>query len=88
MACCSLLRLPAVYYVYLHVVYYGYPAVYYGYLKSTMTTPVVSLHYCLVFYTQLLYYAYLIFIITTSELLSLHYLLSLPTYAIVCCACA
>ena len=37
----------------------------------------------MVFYTQLLYCAYLIFIITTSVLLSLHYILKL-TYAIVC----
>ena len=48
------------------------PVVYYDYAYSLLSVPPI------VFYTQLLYYAYLIFIITTFVLLILHYLLSLP----------
>ena len=83
MGTCSLLWLP--------VVYCGYllpamatcsllwvPVVYYGYLWSTKAIPIASLQCCLVFCTQLLYYAYLVFIITASMLRSLHCLLSLP----------
>ena len=52
--------------------------VYYGYLCSTKAMPIASLQCYLVFCTQLLYYAYVVFIITASMLLSLHCLLSLP----------
>ena len=72
MGTCNLLsQLPAVYYamgtcslLWLTVVYYGY-------------IPIASLPCCLVFCTQILYYAYLIFIITAFVLLSLHY--TVPT---------
>ena len=78
---CSLLLLPVVYcgyvYIYLHSLLWV-PVVYYGYLWSTKAMPICSLQCCLVFCTQLLYYAYLVFIITASMLLSLHCLLSLP----------
>ena len=87
MATCSLLWLPVVYYLYLYLYMYStmatcsllwLPVVYCVYLQSTMTIPITSLQCCQVFCTQLLYYAYLVFIITASVLLSLHYLLNLP----------
>ena len=71
MATCSLLRLP--------VFYYGYtcsllwlPVVYYDY---TYSLPSVQPR---LLYAAILYYVNLICIITTSVLLSLYYLLSLP----------
>ena len=73
--------LPVVYYCYLYIYLHSLlwvPVVYYGYLWSTKAMPICSLQCCLVFCTQLLYYAYLVFIITASMLLSLHCLLSLP----------
>ena len=58
----------------------------YGHLWSTMATCIVY-YGCtysfpsvlpIIFYTQLLYYAYLVFIVVASMLLSLHCLLCLP----------
>ena len=75
MATCSLLRLLAVYYVYLQsnmatCSLLCLPIVYYDYTYSLPSVLPIG------FYMQLLYYINLVFIITTSVLLSLLYLLS------------
>ena len=91
-AFCGLLWLPVLYYAWLPAVYFGYlkstmatcslliatwsllwqPVVYYGYTYS-LSSVLSSL-----LYSATLLYLYLVFIITASVLLCLHYLVNLP----------